>query len=165
MRKKCENCGREFEAIQPHFKVCPDCFSFHKPRRSDISELLLKAYYNEENNLLKEVFIGVPEELARIFAYSKPPLATKQLRDFHLVILRARNKALIQGIDIARSILWECRRNVAYHLKRGIIPRSFKDFLEHHLALAEGNERMLDGFCQHLESIVAYFPKEKGGQK
>lgn len=160
MRKKCENCGREFEAIQPYFKVCPGCFSSQRHSKSDISKLLLKTYYDAEDNLLKEVFIGVPEELADIFAHSKPPLATKQLRDFYQHVLKARNKALLKGINVARSILYECRRDAAYQFKRGRIPETFKLYLEHHLALAEKDEKALEGFYQHLNSIVCYFPKQ-----
>ena len=162
MRKKCEKCGKEFEARQPHFKICPDCY-FSRRKTGLSPELLLKSYYDEEGNLLKEVFIGVPQNLAEIF--SKDDLSTKQLRDFHLLILRARNKAFLQGIDVAKPILWECWRNASYQLKRGVIPQSFAQFLEHHLDLAEKDEKMLDGFCQHLQSILAYFPKEKGGLK
>jgi len=162
MRRKCEKCGKEFEAHKPHFKICPDCYARQK-KTSLSSELLLKSYYDEKSNLLKEIFIGIPESLADFFY--RDGLATKQLRDFHLVILRARNKALLQGINAARPILWECQRNAAYQLKRGVIPQSFTQFLEHHLTLAEKDEKMLDGFCQHLQSILAYFPKEKGGSR
>lgn len=162
MKKRCEKCGREFEARRPDFKICPRCHSSQK--RSDVpSELLLKYYYDEDENFLREVFLSIPEDLAKIFA--KDGLAAKQLRDFYQVILRARNKALLQGISVARPILFECQRNAAYQLKRGVIPQSFNHFLKHHLALAEKDEKSLDGFCQHLESIVAYFPKEKGGLK
>ena len=160
MRKECEKCGKEFEATQPYFKLCPDCFSSSKHRRADISELLLKAYYNEGNNLLKEVFIGVPEELANIFANSRPPLTTKQLRDFYQKVLKARSKTLLRGINVARPILYECQRDAAYQLKRGVIPKGFTQFLEHHLTLAEKDEKMLEGFYKHFNSIVCYFPKQ-----
>lgn len=161
MKKNCEKCGKEFEPKQPHFRICPNCF---KPTSNDqavLSNLLLKSYYDQQGNLLKEVFIGIPEKLAILFA--KDNLATKQLRDFFQVILRARNKALLQGINIAKPMIYECQRNATYQLKRRVIPVSFKKFLEHHLPLAELDEKSLDGFCQHMESIVAYFPKEKGG--
>lgn len=160
MRKKCENCGKEFEATQPHFKLCPDCFSSSKHRKADISELLLSDYYDEESNLLKQVFIGVPEELANAFANSKPRLATKQLRDFYQKILKARNKAILKGINVSRPILYECQRDAAYQLKRDRIPEAFNQFLEHHLSLAERDEKMLEGFYQHFNSVVCYFPKQ-----
>lgn len=161
MRKICEKCGKEFEPRQPHFRICPNCFKPTSNNQAIQSNLLLKSYYDQQGNLLKEVFIGIPEKLAILF--SKDNLATKQLRDFFQVILKARNKALLQGINIAKPMIYECQRNATYQLKRGVIPVSFKKFLEHHLALAEVDEKSLDGFCQHMESIVAYFPKEKGG--
>jgi CRISPR/Cas system CSM-associated protein Csm2 small subunit len=156
MRKKCEKCGKEFEPRQPHFRMCPNCYSPQK-KFTLSSSLLLKAYFDSEGNFLKEVFIGTPEIIADILA--KDNLAIKQLRDFHQIILKARNKALLHGINTARSILYGCRRDIGYQLKRNVIPQSFSQFMEYHLELAEKNEEMLDGFLQHLESIVAYYPK------
>ncbi len=160
MQNICENCGKEFYPTQPHFKLCPDCFSQSKYKKaSRLNELLLKAYYDKDNNLLKEIFIGVPEELAKIF--SREGMATKQVRDFYQKILKARNKAFLSGINAVKPILYECQRDAAYQLKRNVIPKSFNDFLVHHLQIAEKNEKMLEGFCQHFESVLAYFPKEK----
>ncbi|HPD61185.1 MAG TPA: type III-A CRISPR-associated protein Csm2 [Thermodesulfobacteriota bacterium] len=162
MLKKCEQCGKAFEASQPYHKTCPECFTSRKSSEVP-AEFLLETYFDEKGNFLREVFIGLPEILAKRFAGSG--LSTKQLRDFHLLITRARNKAFLQEINVAKPILWECERNVFYQLKRNAIPPNFARFLEHHLRLAEKNQNMLDGFCQHLESIIAYFPKEKGGKQ
>lgn len=164
MRKKCENCRKEFEARQPHYRLCPDCFSSSKDREINISELLLKSYYDQQGELLKEVYIGIPKKLALIFADSKPPLGSKQLRDFHSRILKARTKTNLKGINAARRILYECQRDVEYQLNRGIIPHTFAQFMEHHLILAEKDEKSLEGFYQHLDSIVCYFPSKKGGE-
>lgn len=161
MKKRCEKCGTEFEALQSFHKYCRKCFS-PKSDRTDISQdLFLKDYYDQKGNLLKDVFVGVPERLSIIFA--KDNLANKQLRDFFQKILRARNKALIKGIDAVRPVLFACKRDAVYQLKRRVISQNFCKFLEHHLSLAEKDERMLDGFCQHFESVIAYYPKDKGG--
>jgi CRISPR/Cas system CSM-associated protein Csm2 small subunit len=157
MKKRCEKCGKEFEARQSHFKYCPNCFSM-PDNRTDLSMLLLKTYHDPKGNMLKEVYIHTPQELANIFAKDKPLLGTKQLREFHLKILKARNKALLKGIDGAKHILYECQKDLEYQLKRGIIPYSFAEFMKHHLALAERDEKSLDGFFQHLDSVVCYFP-------
>ncbi|MFZ6017248.1 MAG: hypothetical protein ACOYU0_06535 [Nitrospirota bacterium] len=166
MKKKCEKCGKEFEARQSHFKYCPNCFSLPPHRTNLLTELLLKAYYDHRGNMLKEIYIDIPQQLANLFANDKPPLGMKQLRDFHQKILKARNKAILKSIDIARPILYECQRDLEYQLKRGIIPHSFAQFMKHHLALAEKGDEALEGFYQHLDSIVCYFPikKEKGGE-
>jgi len=165
MWKKCVRCGKEFEARQPHFKLCPDCFSSPQHRLTDVSELLLNAYYENEKQEepLKEVYVGIPQQLANIFANSKPSLGTKQLRDFHHKVLKARTKANLKGIGAAKYILYECQRDIEYQLKRGVIPQSFAQFMKHHLALAEKDEKSLEGFYQHLDSIVCYFPCRKGG--
>lgn len=162
MLKKCEKCGKEFEARQPHFKLCPDCFSSLQYKLTDISDLLLKSYY-EKQEPLKEVYVGIPQQIANIFANSKPSLGTKQLRDFHHKVLKARTKANLKGIGAAKYILYECQRDIEYQLKREVIPQSFAQFMKHHLALAEKDEKSLEGFYQHLDSIVCYFPRKKGG--
>jgi CRISPR/Cas system CSM-associated protein Csm2 small subunit len=155
MKKRCERCGKEFKASQPHFKYCSNCFSIPEDKK-DFSKLLLKAYYDPKGNMLKEIYIDIPKKLADNFAKDK--LGTKQLRDFHQKILKARNKALLKGIDVARPILYECQRDIEYQLKRGVIPHNFAQFMKHHLSLAEKDERSLEGFFQHLDSIVCYFP-------
>lgn len=161
MKKTCGQCGNEFEAYQAHHRLCQAC---HSPtKKEDLSKFLLSTYYDSNNNLTRDVFIGAPESLANIFA--KDGLATKQLRDVYRIVLRARNMAFLQGISVARPILYECRRDAAYQLKRDVIPMSFSRFIEHHLGIAEKDEKMLEGFCQHLASILAYYPKERGGQK
>ena len=158
MKKRCERCGKDFEPREPHFRFCPNCFSSPKGETSDLSGLLLKGYYNQEGHPLKEVYIDVPQKLADIFVTSKRSLTIKQLRDIHRKILKAKIKAILKGIDSARSILYECQRDLEYQLKRDVIPESFAQFMKHHLALAEKDEKSLEGFFQHLDSIVCYFP-------
>jgi len=158
MKKKCERCGREFEAREPHFRFCPNCFSSPQSEASNITGLLLKTYYDQKGHPLKEVYIDVPQKLANLFSNSRPQLAIKQLRDVHRKILNAKTKAMLKGIDHARTILFKCQTDLEYQLKRNVIPESFAQFMKHHLALAEKDEKSLEGFFQHLDSIVCYFP-------
>jgi len=164
MRKKCEKCGNFFDARESFHRLCPSCFSQNKLSGThiNISELLLDSYYDKDSHLLKAVFIDIPLKLANIFSNDKPPLGTKQLRDFLGLILKARNKALFKGIDAARPILYKCQADLEYQLKRKVIPDSFSRFMKHHISLAEKNEKLLDGFYQHLDSVVCYFPIKKG---
>jgi len=161
MKKKCERCGKEFEAKDTKFKLCPSCFSTIKNDIGNISNYLLEFYYDPNGNPIKEVYIDVPQKLANIFVKSKPPLTIKQLRDVHHRILKAKTKAMLKGIDSARYILYECQRDLEYQTKRGIIPESFILFMKHHLVKAEKDEKSLEGFFQHLDSIVCYFPTKK----
>lgn len=157
MRKKCEKCGEEFEARETYHKYCRRCMG--QPAAKvvrDVSEFLLTSYHDAKGNLLKEVYIDQPKTLSEIFANDR--LAIKQLRDFHQRIQKARNKALLKGIEAARHLLYECRREVEYQLKRGVIPSSFAQFMKHHLQIAEKNDKSLEGFFQHIDSIVCYFP-------
>ncbi|MDD5007503.1 MAG: type III-A CRISPR-associated protein Csm2 [Syntrophorhabdaceae bacterium] len=169
MKKKCERCGREFEARESFHRFCPGCFqpqgqSTGGPPRQAATvpqELLLASYYDGEANPLKQVYIGVPERLALLFAKDSPPLGTKQLRDFLQVILKARNKMLLSGIEAARPILYKCQADLEYQLKRGVIPSSFGQFMKHHLTMAERNGNALEGFYRHFDAVVCYFPAKK----
>lgn len=158
MKKKCEKCGKEFEAYQEGFRFCPSCFS-PKKKSTLPPQLLLQTYYNSKGNPLREIYIGTPEELAKIF--ERDGLGTKQLRDFHQRILKAWNTATLKGIEAARPYLYECAAHSEYQLQREKIPETFAQFIKHHLALAEKDEKSLDGFYHHLDSLVCYFPRKK----
>lgn len=161
MKKRCEKCGQEFEARQPHFKLCSRCAQVPQSQSSLSSELLLQSYYDSKGNPVKEVYINTPQKIAIILFNSRPALGLKQLRDFHQRVLKAKTKAMLKGIEAARFILYECQRDLEYQLKRGVVPETFGSFMKHHLALAERDERSLEGFFKHLDSVVCYFPIKK----
>lgn len=161
MKKRCERCGKEFEPREQHFRFCPNCFSSPQGETSNISGLLLKTYYDAKGQILKDIYIDYPQKLAITFFNSRPPLAIKQLRDVHRKILKAKTKAMLKGIDNARPVLYKCQTDLEYQLKRSVVPESFAQFMKHHLALAEKDEKSLDGFFNHLDSIVCYFPTRK----
>jgi len=163
MRKKCLKCGKDFEARESYHKLCPDCHKGGKAFTEEnvFSSLLLPAYYDTMGNLVKEVFLDTPKKLAAKFAEDAPPLGTKQLRDFLNIILKARNKAIMKGIESARPTLYRCEADLEYQEKRKVIPKSFADFMRYHLAKAAEDDRALEGFYQHLDSIVCYFPTKK----
>jgi CRISPR/Cas system CSM-associated protein Csm2 small subunit len=167
MRKKCQTCGNEFEAREEYHKYCPRCIPSARAagggiaatsRQSvgNINDYLLREYYDQDGNLKKEIFIGVPQKIADIFAGDR--LSTKQLRDFHGVISRVRKKAALKGIESERATLYKCQADLEHQLKRGVVPLSFVQFMKHHLALAERDEKSLEGFFRHFDSVVCYFP-------
>lgn len=161
MKKICEKCGNKFDAKEDHFKLCPTCFSSLKIGENELDKYLLKNYYDQNGHPLKEVYLEFPKKLVNIFIKSSRPLTIKQLREVHRKILKAKIKAMLKGIEAARHILYECQRDLEYQLKRGVIPDSFVKFMNHHLSLAEKDEKSLNGFFQHLDSIVCYFPIKK----
>ncbi len=166
MRKKCQTCGNEFEAREERYKYCPRCIPSARQAGSgtaaarqsagNINDYLIKGYYDQEGNLKKEIFVGVPQKIADIFAGDR--LGTKQLRDFHGVIAMARKKSALKGIAAVRTILYKCQTDTEYQFKRGVVPSSFVQFMKYHLALAERDEKSLEAFFQHFDSIVCYFP-------
>lgn len=160
MQKKCEICGKMFEARQDHFKICYECHLKEQPGQKNQKcpeNMLLKSYFDENGNPLKEIFIELPDKIAKLF--NRENLKIKQLRDFYSIISGARTKALLKGIEQARPILWQCISKLEYQLKREVIPQSFVDFMKHHIELAQKDGKNLDAFYQHLDSIVCYFPR------
>jgi len=163
MLKKCENCGNTFEAREEYYKLCNECNKKRQYNKGESKEelplnLLLKTYFDEKGDLVKEIFLDIPEQLAKKFYQNG--LRMKQLRDFYHVISAARTSALLKGMAAVRPSLWQCITKLEYQLKRGIVPKSFVSFMKHHLVLAERDEKYLDAFYQHLDSIVCYFPKQ-----
>lgn len=159
MKKKCKECGKgpAFE-LWHQFEVCHQCSRSLK----NFEKNLLQSYYDRNGNLIKEVYLETPEEIAKVFAKSK--LATKQLRDFFTKIRSALNTGYFKGMDKANPLLWKCSPDLEYQLGREIIPPSFYKFMKHHLSLAENNLNNLKGFFEHLQSVLAFFTKEKGGE-
>lgn len=163
MKKKCEKCGNDFEALQPYHRICPNCHKNPKQANELPSDLLLSSYYDGDGQPLKDIFIGSPQKLAHFFANDKPPLAIKQLRNFHKIISKARKKAMLHGISSVRHILYKCSADIEYQHTRKVIPQSFYRFMKHHIEIAAQEQNMLEGFYQHLDCIVCYYPKQKGG--
>jgi hypothetical protein len=161
MKKKCQTCGKEFEAQQPHYRFCTSCNKPPGNKLSLSSDLLLKSYYDMDCNLKREVFIDIPEQLATIFANDNPQLARKQLKDFQTTIALARNRSNLKGIGLARAILYKCQADLEYQANRGVIPKSFLKFMVHHLSIAATDEKNLEGFYQHLDCVQCYFPIKK----
>jgi len=166
--KRCEECGNEFEPRQPHHRLCSDCVRRRLPERSSsdqrretrhLRDFLLDSYYDEKGNPVKELFIDYAQELARLFDRDK--LSRKQLRNFFGIVTRAKNIALLKGLGEARPVLYECQATVESQLNRDAIPRSFAEFMKHHLELASRSERDLEGFQKHLNCILCYFPIRK----
>ena len=163
MKKTCEKCGRTFEAYQSHHRLCTSCHGHGSARVEPIlpSELLLKSYYDSDLNLVKEVFIDVPEQLSKIFVNGRPALGRGQLRDFYMRIAKARNRSNLKGIASAKALLYKCQADLDYQLERGVVPKTFVDFMKHHLQMAEKDKTNLEGFYQHLDCIQCYFPIKK----
>jgi CRISPR/Cas system CSM-associated protein Csm2 small subunit len=177
MKKRCQKCGQEFEPFEPYHTTCRECFraqpkvmkSFDGPAPQGrgaggapgpaLDVLLLDGYFDNEGNLRREIYMDVPRQLANLFSGDNKPMGTKQLRDFHLKFLRARNRAFQRGIGEVRPDLYRIVTELNYQVKRGVVPKSFLTFVEHHTKLAEKDEQSLNAFFEHINSVVCYYPK------
>ena len=161
MMKKCEKCGKTFEAKDPSFRTCYACHQVGQSTQSisntSIKPLLLDSYYDVNKQYKKEVFIDIPKRIAELF-YEQ--IKVNQLRDFHQKILIIRNTAMRKGFEYAKTLLWKLPAEAEYQRKRTYVSQNFVEFINHHVRLAEQNESNLEGFFQHMDCIVSFFPKQ-----
>lgn len=169
---KCPQCGEMFIKEKPHFKVCKKCNFKNKDslsnnsENSEISYLLLKEYYDEEGNIKKEIFIGIPQKIAKIFEQEIIPntrkhLSNKQVRMFHSDIARIRGLLLRKKFSELRQHLMESLIKMEYQLKRDLVTKSFSEFYRHHINIALTSEKEFEGFYHHFDSVVSYFNPER----
>ncbi|MFQ6052028.1 MAG: hypothetical protein ACE5K4_10080 [Candidatus Hydrothermarchaeota archaeon] len=157
MLKKCERCGKEFDARDPTHKICQGCFR-ERNKGYIPEELLIRSYFNDRGNFIEDIFIDIPERLANIFHYDG--LKNTQARYFYNKILRAKEIALREGFDSARPILNECVPEIQGKLNRRIsgFTESFASFLKHHLSSIK-DERTLEAFYKHIKSVLDFLPR------
>jgi CRISPR/Cas system CSM-associated protein Csm2 small subunit len=156
MIRECERCGEEFESRDPKHKTCRDCH-FHPDKA--VEKLLLEKYYDEKGNLLEEVYLGIPEKLAKIFHFDK--LTSTQGRLFYEKILRAKEVTSYRKYEEAMPLLNRCWAEIDDKINREVrgFPASFALFLKHHLSIAKKNEENLKGFCEHFYAVLARISK------
>jgi|GEM_PF-922153 len=163
--KICEMCHKPFEQKKDYQKTCYQCHLKSKATNEapvvNIDALLLKVYHDAGGELVREVFIGPPQQLANTFDQGKPRLSTKQLGEYFMKVQRAYKQAINdRDMGMARTMLWDIQPDLENQIKRGIVPVSFATFFKHHLALAEKSEKSLEGFYKHIYSIIRYYPKQ-----
>lgn len=131
------------------------------PARDRLPEgYLANGYFDGKGNILPQVVVDWPRAIASRLADAG--LQTTQLRKFFSEA-RLIEGQLCAGADFA-ALQGRILKLDAYAedaLKKRNVPPLFKQFIQQNLRWASRDAKsFLEGFIDHFESIVAYFPKK-----
>jgi CRISPR/Cas system CSM-associated protein Csm2 small subunit len=151
MSKQCEICK---DPINPKFSLCFDC----KESRKFPDPLKIKdTFYNNNKTLKEDVFLDLPERTARLFAQGG--MGMNKLRAFFCMV---RNAYDLLNLDRSLSLenikpqLWALQRAVEDRTRRGVTPKSFREFINFYLQISLKNKEELYGFVELFRSVIAY---------
>lgn len=150
MRDHCEICGN---SIKPGYALCLDC----KESKKLPENLKIKDSFYENKRLKKEVFLDVPERIAKLFDQGN--MGMNKLRAFFCMIRNAYDVLNLdknQCFENIKPQLWALQRTVEDRTRRGVTPDSFREFINYYLKLAIKNKEELYGFVELFRSIIAY---------
>lgn len=141
----------------------------HPPRRDEIRQApglppnyLRNGYFDVEGNILSEVIIEWPKDIATKLANARPEMKSAQLRNFFGEARHIEGQLSAgQAFQSLRGRILQLDSYAASAQTRGNAPPLFKQFIEHNVRWAAKDEKsFLKGFIPHFESVVAYFPKK-----
>ena len=136
---------------------------------------LAKGYFDEKNNLLKEIFIEWPESLTQSLRRTRPPATKNSLRAFYSMLRMAKNQFDSQRRDkamreraqgAAQTQLLKLRTAAQYQSTRRVISQLCQRFLDRNidLVLSRGESfdsfaANFDAFVEHFQAVIAYLPE------
>jgi len=157
MTRQCEICGTQVNA---KFNICKDC------KNSEIlpQRLKIKGSFYEKDILRKEVFLDIPERIAKLF--NQGDMGMNKLRAFFYMVRNAYDVLNLdydistldkdQRYEKVKPRLWALQRTVEDRTRRGITPGSFKEFINYYLEIALKSKEELYGFIELFRSVIAY---------
>ena len=125
-------------------------------------DYLKSGYFDNEGNLLPAVIIDWPRKLAQQLDQQR--MAIAQLRNFFAEVRRIE-KQLEAGMPFSslKARILKLDSYAEYAVNKDNAPRLFKQFIEANLKWAVRDPKSFsEGFVNHFECLVAYFPKQKG---
>jgi len=125
-------------------------------------DYLKEGYFDGKGNILPEVIIDWPKDIAAKLARAKPEMKSAQLRNFFGEVRHIEGQ-LSAGKDFEslRGRILQLDSYAASAQTRGNAPPLFKEFIEQNVKWAAKDEKsFVEGFIPHFESVVAYFPKK-----
>jgi len=123
---------------------------------------LRNGYFDGKDNVLPEVMIDWPKDIATKLANARPEMKSSQLRNFFGEARHIEGQ-LSAGKDFEslRGRILQLDSYAASARTRGNAPPLFKEFIEQNVKWAAKDEKsFVKGFIPHFESVVAYFPKK-----
>jgi len=135
---------------------------FNPPPPSLPQGYLKNGYFDSSGNILEDVIIQWPQDLAKAFHESRPQLKTTQLRKFFAEV-RRQEVRLASGIPFAtvRTEIQKLDSHTQNALKKNNVPFLFRNFMEQNIKLAAKDEKSFSAFKTHFECIVGYYPETK----
>lgn len=124
-------------------------------------DYLKTGYFDEKGNVLPAVVIDWPRKLAQ--QLDEQRMAVAQLRNFFAEVRRIE-KQLEAGASFPalKARILKLDPYAEYAVNKNTAPRLFKLFIEANLKWAVRDRKSFsEGFVNHFESLVAYFPKTK----
>jgi CRISPR/Cas system CSM-associated protein Csm2 small subunit len=123
---------------------------------------LKDGYFDKNGNVLEEVIMQWPQNLAKALSESRPQLKYAQLRKFFQEVRRQESR-LESGIPFA-TVKTEIQKLDSYAqnaLKKNNAPALFRSFIEQNVKLAAKDQKSFKAFVIHFECIVGYYPDTK----
>lgn len=122
---------------------------------------LKTGYFDEKGNVLPAVIIDWPREIAS--QLDKQGMTSAQLRNFFSEVRRI-DKQLEAGTAFSslKPRILKLDSYAEYSFNKKNCPKLFRQFIEANLKWAvKDRKHFSEGFVNHFESVVAYFPKVK----
>lgn len=120
---------------------------------------LQNGYFDAAGNIRPEVIVDWPRTLAESLARD---MKTAQVRRFFSEVRRLQGR-LKAGTPFAalRPEVLKLDGYAENAVKRKNAPPLFQQFIRKNLEWATRDERHLDAFVDHFESLVAYYPETR----
>ena len=121
---------------------------------------LSEGYFDKNGNILDEVIIQWPQQLAKVFFESRPQLKANQLRNF-FTFVREQQRRLASGVPFESVITEILKLDMLAQnsLKKGNAPALFGNFIGQNIRFAAKDEKSFKVFVTHFECIVGYYPE------
>jgi CspA family cold shock protein len=125
------------------------------------ADYLAEGYFEDEEKkvLRPEVLDELAIDVAKVLGTASPAMPMNQLRRFFNKA-RAIEAKLDRGASFreVQADIVGFKRDAAYQVGRGLVPRAFQAFISRNVALAVEDEHSFSkGFLPHFESVMAYF--------
>ena len=134
--------------------------SFTRQTPSLPMDYLKDGYFDSEGNILPEVIIEWPRDIATKLDVAG--IGSAQIRNFFGEARRIEGQLSSgQDFEALRGRILQLDAYAANAVKKNNAPPLFKQFIEQNLKWAAKDKKsFLKGFVPHFECVVAYFPKK-----
>ncbi len=180
MKKRCENCGREFETDIASHRLCSNCFrSGALPRAGTgaassgrvrpnwgtnfrFDDYLKDGYFRdpaERRQLRPEVVDAIARDIAGVLERSYPETKPYQLRRvFNKLRALERSLRAQRSFEEIQAEITKLRHETYRQVGRKLVSEDFKRFVDRNVDLAVQNkDNFVRGFIPHFVAVLGFF--------